>query len=80
MGCVKRFGKKKNIKEACISLNLDFVELCKKAKLKINIYHSLAEKAANINVFGSPTYILNDEIFWGQDRLDLLEEYILENL
>lgn len=25
-------------------------------------------------VFGSPTYILGEEVFWGQDRLDFLEE------
>lgn len=25
-------------------------------------------------VFGSPTYILNGENFWGQDRLDMLDE------
>lgn len=25
-------------------------------------------------VFGSPSYVLNGEIFWGQDRLPLLEE------
>ena len=25
------------------------------------------------NVFGSPSYVVNDEIFWGQDRLDFLE-------
>jgi len=24
-------------------------------------------------VFGYPTYVLNDELFWGQDRLDFLE-------
>lgn len=26
------------------------------------------------NIFGSPSYVLNGEIFWGQDRLPLLEE------
>jgi 2-hydroxychromene-2-carboxylate isomerase len=25
------------------------------------------------NVFGAPTYIYNNELFWGQDRLDFLE-------
>jgi 2-hydroxychromene-2-carboxylate isomerase len=28
--------------------------------------------AIAINVIGSPTYLLNGEAFWGQDRLDLL--------
>jgi 2-hydroxychromene-2-carboxylate isomerase len=25
-------------------------------------------------VFGSPSYVLNGEVFWGQDRLDLLDD------
>jgi 2-hydroxychromene-2-carboxylate isomerase len=25
-------------------------------------------------VFGSPSYVLDDEVFWGQDRLDLLDD------
>jgi len=24
-------------------------------------------------VFGSPTFVLRDELFWGQDRLDFLD-------
>ena len=61
-------------------LNLDFEKLMKKSNEKIEFYNSLAEKAAKINVFGYPTYVIEGEIFWGQDRLDLLEEYIQENL
>jgi 2-hydroxychromene-2-carboxylate isomerase len=26
------------------------------------------------DVFGSPAYVLNGEVFWGQDRLDLLDD------
>ena len=51
-----------------------------KSKDKIEFYNSLAETAAKINVLGSPTYVVYGEIFWGQDRLALLEEYIQENL
>lgn len=29
-------------------------------------------------VFGAPTYLLGDQIFWGQDRLDMLERAIEE--
>ena len=32
------------------------------------------EKAAvEAGVFGSPAYVLNGEVFWGQDRIDLLD-------
>ena len=32
-----------------------------------------SQEAIARGVFGSPTYILNDELFWGQDRLDFLD-------
>src|SRR5579863_6230592 len=30
--------------------------------------------AVEAGVFGSPSYVLDGEVFWGQDRLDLLED------
>ena len=30
------------------------------------------EKALADNVFGAPSYVIDGEVFWGQDRLDLL--------
>jgi 2-hydroxychromene-2-carboxylate isomerase len=35
------------------------------------VMHS--QEAIARGVFGSPTYVLRDELFWGQDRLDFLE-------
>ncbi len=35
-------------------------------------YEADTEEAVARGVFGAPTYILEDEIFWGQDRLDFL--------
>ena len=32
------------------------------------------EKALDAGVFGSPSYVLEGEVFWGQDRLDLLDD------
>jgi 2-hydroxychromene-2-carboxylate isomerase len=29
-------------------------------------------------VFGVPTFIVNDQIFWGNDRMDFLAEYLTE--
>ena len=34
------------------------------------------EDALAIGVFGSPTYIVDGELFWGQDRLELLDEML----
>ncbi|KAB0265990.1 2-hydroxychromene-2-carboxylate isomerase [Microvirga brassicacearum] len=32
------------------------------------------ENAVGADVFGSPAYVLDGEVFWGQDRLDLLDD------
>src|SRR5688572_4462779 len=37
-------------------------------------YQANTAEAVRINAIGSPTYVLNGEVFWGQDRLDLLAE------
>ena len=76
----KDVGEDKNIKQICDSLDLDFISLNEKAHNKIDFFNSLHEKAAKSNVFGSPTYVVDNEVFWGQDRLELLEEYIQNNL
>ncbi|MRG72488.1 2-hydroxychromene-2-carboxylate isomerase [Alphaproteobacteria bacterium HT1-32] len=36
------------------------------------------EEAITHGVFGTPTYIYNGERFWGQDRLDFLDERLAE--
>ena len=66
--------------EVCESLGLNSGDLFKESEKAQDKYNSLAEKASIKNVFGSPSYILNSEVFWGQDRLDLLEEAILRNI
>jgi 2-hydroxychromene-2-carboxylate isomerase len=33
-------------------------------------------EAKEANVFGSPTYVVQGEVFWGQDRLDFLERWL----
>ena len=30
------------------------------------------DQALADGVFGAPSYVMNGEVFWGQDRLDLL--------
>jgi 2-hydroxychromene-2-carboxylate isomerase len=32
-----------------------------------------SEEAVELGVFGAPSYRFNDELFWGQDRLDFLQ-------
>lgn len=37
-------------------------------------YDHDTDHAIAMNVFGSPSYIVDGELFWGQDRLDFVEE------
>ena len=51
---------------------IDFSE-SKQVEKEMNEY---TKEAIDLAVFGAPTYILDDQIYWGQDRLDFLERYI----
>jgi len=54
---------------------LDAVALLATARSEENIarYQALTDEALKRDVFGAPTYVYNDELFWGQDRLDFLD-------
>jgi 2-hydroxychromene-2-carboxylate isomerase len=36
-------------------------------------YAALTQEAIARGIFGAPTYVVDDELFWGQDRLDFLD-------
>ena len=36
-------------------------------------YETYTQLAIDVGVFGAPSYVVNGEIFWGQDRLDFVE-------
>ncbi|MGB9172465.1 MAG: DsbA family protein, partial [Bradyrhizobium sp.] len=36
------------------------------------IYEQNRQDAMTADVFGSPAYVLDGEVFWGQDRIELL--------
>ncbi|HXE04210.1 MAG TPA: DsbA family protein, partial [Methyloceanibacter sp.] len=38
-----------------------------------SVYAGNTEAAIRADAIGVPTYVLNGEAFWGQDRLDLLD-------
>ena len=43
-------------------------------------YLSNTEEAIRIGVFGAPTYVFDGELFWGQDRLQMLEWRLTQKL
>jgi 2-hydroxychromene-2-carboxylate isomerase len=68
----------KILEEICNNLQLSFSEieeLANSEKVK-KIYSDNSNNAIKEDVFGAPTYIYNDELYWGQDRLEYLEDNI----
>ena len=54
---------------------INFFHTIKDQKIK-NELKNVTREAHDKGVFGAPTFIVNNKIFWGQDRLDyVLEEY-----
>jgi 2-hydroxychromene-2-carboxylate isomerase len=43
-------------------------------------YAALTEEAKERQVFGAPTYIIDGEPFWGQDRLDFVRDVLLNGM
>ncbi|UJW80644.1 2-hydroxychromene-2-carboxylate isomerase [Hydrogenophaga sp. SL48] len=41
------------------------------------LYAQHTEEAIAAGVFGAPSYVIDGEIFWGQDRLDFVERRLL---
>lgn len=48
------------------------IEIAKSQKV-VDLYAANRGWALETGVFGAPSYVLDGEVFWGQDRLDLLE-------
>jgi 2-hydroxychromene-2-carboxylate isomerase len=53
-------------------LQADLLDLARSTGIRAE-YEANRDWALAANVFGAPSYVLEGEIFWGQDRLDLLE-------
>jgi len=71
----KDISDEKNIETASNNFKINFKELSVLAKSEqvSKIYADNTNEAIEKNVFGAPTYIFNNELFWGQDRLEFLE-------
>ena len=63
------------IKEILVSKNFNAEELLKMASTKKikDTYEQNTEKAIALSVFGSPTYFVDEDMFYGQDNLELVE-------
>lgn len=39
-------------------------------------YTQYTQRAIDVGVFGAPTYVIEDEMYWGQDRLDFVARHL----
>lgn len=77
----KDISDMKILEEICMSLNLNFEEMQDIASSPEiqNQYETNSQQAISSDVFGAPSYVYNSEVFWGQDRLDYLEDALKNN-
>ena len=61
-----------NLSEICEKLSLDKEKIVSEASSEEinNIYLSNTEKARKNKIFGSPSFVVKNEIFWGDDRME----------
>ena len=66
--------------EIAADVGLDAVGLSRRAASAeiVARYKALTQEAIDRQVFGAPTYMYRDELFWGQDRLDFLDRALAE--
>ena len=71
-------SKEENLIKLLKKCNIDenvFLEGIKDSKIKDEL-KSVTKEAHDKDIFGAPTFLINNKIFWGQDRLEFaLEEY-----
>ena len=71
-------SKEKNLNKILEKCKIDkdiFFEKIKDEKIK-NKLKELTNLAFQRDIFGAPTFIVNEKLFWGQDRLDYaIDEY-----
>ena len=61
-----------SIIEVCRELNIDKDEIISQANSKeiINNYNLNTNSARDNKIFGSPSFVVKNEIFWGDDRME----------
>ncbi len=61
-----------SITEVCRELNIDKDETISQANSKeiINNYNLNTNSARDNKIFGSPSFVVKNEIFWGDDRME----------
>ena len=74
-------GSEPNLSKTLMEIGLDPEETIKLAKLSdiVNEYEKNTKMAKNKGIFGSPSFIVNKEVFWGDDRCEDSIKWLSKN-
>lgn len=63
--------------ELLVEQNLDAACLAQATQADVQErYTQYTQRAIDVGVFGAPTYVIEDEMYWGQDRLDFVARHL----
>ena len=77
----KEAGSKQNLKETFKNINKNLPQVVEKSQQQVisNEYNANTEEALAKGIFGAPSFSVENEIFWGDDRLEDAIEYLRES-
>jgi len=65
------------IAAATLGAAADALDFDRPAVATVAEWEDNLREAEHLGIFGTPTYVVGTELFWGQDRLDFVEEALL---
>lgn len=66
--------------ELLLEQHLDIACLTQATQADVQtLYMQYTQRAIDVGVFGAPTYVIEDEIYWGQDRLDFVARHLQDS-
>ena len=70
--CGLAAGGDENLAKTCNALSLDMDNIIDRSQSQEieKLYEEQTSAAAKKGIFGSPSFIVDDEVFWGDDRLE----------
>ena len=74
----RNIGDAETLKLICTEQGLDAAQIAVAAQAAKAEYEGYTQEAIACGVFGAPSYVIASEIFWGQDRLELVERALAE--
>lgn len=73
-------GQEDVLRDVCARVGLDGDAAMAAADdpARLKVLEGYAEEAKAAGAFGVPTFVIGEDIFWGQDRIDFLRDHLRE--